>query len=96
MALLKTDTPIAELRKKFGKWAIFTEYNDKIIMRARPDYSKRKWTEAEFVTWQRLKDANKMTKSILSDPVRRIEYEAKCAPGQSLFLMVQRQLMKKK
>jgi hypothetical protein len=95
MAILKTTTPIAVLRKKFGKYAIFTEYNDKIIMRSRPDYSKRIWTDAERETRQRLKDACKMTRLILDDPVRRAEYEIKCAPEQSLYNMVRYQLMKK-
>ena len=55
--LLKTTTPISVLRKKFGKYAMFTEKNGRIIMQSKPDYSTRKYTDNQCVTWQRLKDA---------------------------------------
>ena len=94
MAILKTSTPISELRKLYGNVAIFRLVKGKLIMSARYDKSKIKWTDTQKEERKKFAEYIKMTKAILSDPIKLAEYRAKCKPGESAYRILRAELMR--
>jgi hypothetical protein len=95
MAILTTETSIEELRERFGDQAIFYERNGKKIMQSRPDYDRPDWKKKRQATFKRLNDAHKLAAEILSDPLKKAEYKAKCEPGQRAHDVLLKELYNK-
>jgi hypothetical protein len=99
MAILKTEASIAELREHFGKAALFYELNGKKIMRSWPDRTTKKWIAFRDGTLKKrgklFGDINKQAKLMLTDPVIKAEYVAKCKPGEFPFRVLRRELFNK-
>jgi hypothetical protein len=88
MAILITETCIAELRKLFGKYAIFYERGGKKIMQSRPFLSNKKLKkkkEHDMANWERIYAAQIIAKEILLDPIKKAEYQAKAIGTQCAF-----------
>jgi hypothetical protein len=86
MAILETETSIAELKKHFGKDAIFYERDGKIIMQSRPFLSNaqiKKRKERGIANCKRIHAVSILAQEILSDPIIKAEYKAKCTGKQN-------------
>jgi hypothetical protein len=85
MAILETETSIAELKELFGKDAIFYEWKGKKIMRSRPFLSNaqiKKRKNHALSNMIQIKAFRQLANLLLSDPVKKAEYKAKCKGKQ--------------
>jgi hypothetical protein len=94
MAIIETKLSIAELRKKLGKTVIVYVDHDKIIIRSRPNYNSGKYKNVRKRNSKLLKEVQHKARLILTDPVKKAEYEAKRGPRQSAANIVVGELMK--
>jgi hypothetical protein len=85
MAIVETKLSVAELRKKLGKRVIVYVFHNKIVMRSRPTFNSKRFRKLRNTNSKLLSEVNSMARLILTDPVKKADYESKCGPHQSAF-----------
>ena len=94
MAIIETKLSIAELRKKLGKTVIVYVDNNKIIMRSRPTFNSKRFRKLRNRNSKLITELQNQARLILTDPVKKAEYEAKRGPCKSAHFVLVGELMK--
>jgi hypothetical protein len=94
MAIVETKLSIAELRKKLGKTAVVYPYRGKIILRSCTNINSGKYIKHRENNRKMLTELGAMAKLILTDPVKKAEYESIRGPLQSATNVLVGELIK--
>ena len=96
MAILKTDTPIEVLRKEYGKVAVFVQKKGYIIMKARPNFTKTKYSKRALIHHNKFRTAMAEAVSMLEDPEVKRVYRAKCVGNQKCHNVLVAEIIRKR
>ena len=94
MALSEQNVITAGIYGRIGN-LIFRRWNNKSVVSAAPNYSKRKWSKAQTDNRMRFRDAMAFAKEAMKDPVKRAYYRKKAKQMQTAWnVAVQEYMMK--
>jgi hypothetical protein len=94
MAIITSKLSIAELRKALGETVVVYILNNKIVMRSRPTFNSKRFRKLRNRNSKLLKEIHNKARLILTDPVKKAEYEAKRGPCKSAHFVLVGELMK--
>ena len=95
MARVKDNDLIENLSGKIGKKLVYKTYAYGTVVTRYPDMSKVKLSTKQKKSNNLFAEAVAYAKKVIADPVKRKKYEAKLAPGKTVYNTALSDYMKK-
>ncbi len=85
MAIIQSNILLTQISGMLGNQVVFRQCGDKIVMANRPYRKKKHAVRGQAVGTSNFQIAVAKARALLSDPVKKAEYQAKAKKGQNAY-----------